>query len=165
MRYAKFSYRFGEEVLNSKLALKNEIEDAIRHIPCEKECLDRPGLNRALNQLLSERGWTGQPDVFGSGEGALKLDFLKERIGMEIQLGHSSFLGIDILKLQVMSYSYRDAIDVGVYLVTTRQFQREAKTRYGANWDGSLNYEKVVRLLPYFKSAIQIPIFVIGLEF
>lgn len=30
--------------------------------------------------------------------------------------------------------------------------------------DGSLNFEKVVRYLPHFKSAIQVPIYVIGID-
>ena len=33
------------------------------------------------------------------------MDFLKERVGVEVEFGHSSFLGIDLLKIQVSSYS------------------------------------------------------------
>ena len=32
------------------------------------------------------------------------------------------------------------------------------------NWDGSLSYEKVCKYLPYFKSAIQVPIYVLGVD-
>jgi len=45
-----------------------------------------------------------------------KMDFLKERIGIEVGFGHASFLGIDLLKFQVSSYSALDKIDVGVYV-------------------------------------------------
>jgi hypothetical protein len=45
------------------------------------------------------------------------MDFLKERIGIEVGFGHASFLGIDLLKFQVGSYSGLDKIDVGVYIV------------------------------------------------
>jgi hypothetical protein len=41
------------------------------------------------------------------------LDFLKERNGIEVGFGHASFLGIDLLKFQVSSYSALDKIDVG----------------------------------------------------
>ena len=36
--------------------------------------------------------------------------------------------------------------------------------KYGKNWEGSLSFEKVIRYLPHFKSAIQLPIYVIGID-
>jgi hypothetical protein len=93
------------------------------------------------------------------------LDFLKERIGVEVEFGHSSFIGIDLLKFQVASYSGLDRIDMGLYVTTTHNFQKKMMQGYKQNWDGSLSYEKVVRYLPHFKSAIQLPIYVIGIDF
>jgi hypothetical protein len=55
------------------------------------------------------------------------MDFLKERIGIEVGFGHASFIGIDLLKFQVASYSALDKIDVGVYVVTTAKFQKFMK--------------------------------------
>jgi len=52
---------------------------------------------------------------------------------------------IDLLKFQVSSYSGLDKIDVGVYVVTTKSFQKKMKLDYGKNWEGSLSFEKVVR--------------------
>jgi hypothetical protein len=92
------------------------------------------------------------------------MDFLKERIGVEVEFGHSSFMGIDLLKFQVASYSGLDKIDVGIYIITTKSFQKEMKKSYGQNWEGSLPFEKVIRYLPHFKSAIQVPIYVIGID-
>lgn len=105
IRLEKYSFRFAEQVLNSKLSIKDEVE-----------------------------------------------------------FGHSSFIGIDLLKFQVGSYSGLDKIDVGVYVVTTKFFQKVMKNKYKQNWEGSLNYEKLIRYLPHFKSAIQIPIYVIGID-
>jgi hypothetical protein len=51
-----------------------------------------------------------------------KMDFLKERIGIEVAFGHSSFIGIDLLKFQVASYSGLSKIDIGLYIVTTNNF-------------------------------------------
>lgn len=93
-----------------------------------------------------------------------KWDFLKERIGIEVGFGHASFIGIDLLKFQVPSYSALDKIDVGVYVVTTSDFQRIMKSVCSQNWEGSLTYENVKRYLPHFKSAIQVPIFVLGID-
>jgi len=52
------------------------------------------------------------------------MDFLEGGVGIEVGSGHASFLGIDLLKFQVSSYSALDKIDVGVYIVTTAAFQK-----------------------------------------
>jgi hypothetical protein len=93
------------------------------------------------------------------------MDFPKDRIGVEVQFGHSAFLGIDVLKLQIGSYSALNRIDVGIYVVTTNPFQRTMVTKYNQNWSGgSLSFEKVSRYRPHFKSAIRIPICVLGID-
>ncbi|MBO8168165.1 MAG: restriction endonuclease [Thermoanaerobacteraceae bacterium] len=164
-RLLKFSYRFAEQVLNSKLSLKEEIETILMDPNIEVSTLSRPEFNRILEQLFVAKGWESQPSIFNEpGDPSAKMDFLKERIGIEVEFGHSSFLGIDLLKFQVASYSGLDKIDVGVYIVTTRNFQRKIKADYNKNWEGSLTFEKVVRYLPHFKSAIQVPIYVIGID-
>jgi len=89
---------------------------------------------------------------------------LKERIGVEVQFGHSSFLGIDLLKFQVSSYSSLNIIDIGVYIITTKAFQKYMEKQYKLKWKGSLNYEKVINYLPHFKSAVHVPIYVIGID-
>jgi hypothetical protein len=166
LRLQKYSYRFAEQVLNSKLALKQEVEDLlVEEIP-DVTILSRPGFNKLLDERFTSRGWTRQPAVFQEADDpGAKMDFLKERVGIEVGFGHASFLGIDLLKFQVSSYSALDKIDVGVYVVTTADFQRRIKTERGQNWEGSLTFEKVVRYLPHFKSAIQVPICVLGLDY
>jgi hypothetical protein len=164
-----YSYRFAEQVLNSKLALKTELERMLTDETLDVRTLSRPNFNKALDERFTAHGWEPQPPVFPEPTtpserlpGA-RMDFLKERIGVEVGFGHASFMGIDLLKFQVGSYSGFDRIDVGVYVVTTRAFQRASRAA-ALNWEGSLTFEKVVRYLPYFKSAIQIPIYVIGVD-
>jgi hypothetical protein len=164
MRLERFSYRFAEQVLNSKLAIKHEIEEILTDKTIDAALLSRPYYNEVLKKAFESKGWTGQPGVFDDPtEPGAKMDFLKERVGIEVGFGHASFIGIDLLKFQVSSYSALDKIDVGVYVVTTRQFQRRMKD-YKQNWEGSLSFEKVVKYLPHFKSAIQVPIYVIGID-
>jgi len=166
MRFKKYSYRFAEQVLNSKLVLKQEIEDVICDPSIKPSSLSRPHFNEVLRGLFINRGWSDQPTLFSEvGDPSAKMDFLKERIGIEVAFGNASFIGIDLLKFQVASYSGLDKIDIGVYIVTTKEFQRKAHFDYAQNWEGSLSYEKVVRYLPHFKSAIQVPIYVLGIEF
>jgi hypothetical protein len=89
---------------------------------------------------------------------------LKGRIGIEVEFGHSSFIGIDLLKFQTLSYSNLDRIDVGVYIVSTIGLSKRLCSLYKQKWEGSLTFGKVCRYLPHFRSAIQVPIFVYGLE-
>ena len=121
--------------------------------------------SHVLGSAFVSKGWEDQPAVFDEQGGpSARMDFLKERVGVEVKFGHSSFLGIDLLKFQVASYSGINKIDIGVYITTTREFQRRMKTGFNQNWEGSLSYEKVVRYLPHLKSAIQVPVSVIGID-
>lgn len=166
MKFKTFSFRFAEQVLNSNLDLKNEILGVISSLEPGRENLTRPNLNKLFQEKLTEKGWKDQPIVFeDKNDPNAKLDFLKKRIGMEIQFGHASFLGIDLLKFQTLSYSNPnlDKIDLGIYVVTTKNYQKKL-IKSGLKWEGSLSFEKVVNYLPHFRSAIQVPIFVIGLE-
>lgn len=165
LRLVKYSYRFADQVLNSKLSIKNEIEQILTSDSIPIETLSRPYFNEILDHLFFGQGWMRQPAVFNEpGDPSAKMDFLKERVGIEVEFGHASFMGIDLLKFQVASYSGLDTIDVGVHIVTTRSFQTTMKRDYGQNWEGSLTFEKVVKYLPHFKSAIQIPIYVLGID-
>lgn len=166
LRLQKFSFRFAEQVLNSKLALKLEIENILTDPSIDAHSLSRPRFNEILKERFVSKGWEDQPSVFNEPDDpSAKMDFMKERVGIEVGFGHASFIGIDLLKFQVASYSGLDKIDVGIYVVTTHNFQTRMKKEYGQNWEGSLSFEKVVRYLPHFKSAIQLPICVIGIDF
>lgn len=160
----KFAFRFAEQVFNSRLALKEEINSILLDACKDLSILGRPEFNKILKKLFVEKGWKSQPRVSPDMNAYSKFDFLKERIAVEVQFGHASFIGTDLLKFQMASYSNLDLIDFGVYITTTKTMQKYLSTHYSRNWDGSLNYEKVVKYLPYFKSAIQVPIYVIGID-
>ena len=145
--------------------MKQEIEDLLTDPSIEIASLSRPKFNKVLRDLFVSKGWVDQPDVFPEeGDPSAKMDFLKERVGIEVGFGHASFIGIDLLKFQVSSYSGLDQIDVGVYVMTTKNFQKTMGSEFNQNWEGSLSFEKVVRYLPHFKSAIQIPVYVLGID-
>lgn len=165
MRFEEYSYRFAEQVLNSKLRIKNEIESIISSIDINSINLSRPELNKEFENRFIEKGWESQPQVIKNEKGiSAKLDFFKDRVGIEVQLGHSSFIGIDLLKFQTMSYSNLDEIDIGVYIVATNTFKRKMIRDFKQKWGGSLTFEKVKKYLPHFRSAIQVPIFVYGID-
>ena len=165
IRLKNFSFRFAEQVLNARLAIKQEIEGVLYNPSIDVSELSRPRFNELLDGLFTAKGWQSQPQVFPEPQDpSAKMDFLKERIGVEVGFGHSSFIGIDLLKFQVSSYSSLNTIDVGIYIVTTREFQNIMKREYDISWEGSLTFEKVQRYLPHFKSAIQVPVWVVGIE-
>ncbi|NHJ32556.1 MAG: restriction endonuclease [Asgard group archaeon] len=165
LRLQKFSYRFAEQVLNSKLRIKQEIESILTDSSIDIASLSRLKFNQVLREKFVTKSWESQPPVFDEPKDpSAKMDFLKERIGVEVGFGHPSFIGIDLLKFQVASCAGLNKIDVGIYVVTTQNFQKRMKKDYNKNWQGSLSYEKVVRYLPHFKSAIQLPIYVIGID-
>jgi len=137
LRLQKFSYRFAEQVLNSKLALKQEIEDVLLDAGIDIASLSRPHFNEVLKDLFAKKGWESQPHVFDERQDpSAKMDFLKERVRIEVGFGHASFIGIDLLKFQIASYSGLDKIDAGIYIVTTRNFQKKMKQQYSQNWEG-----------------------------
>src|SRR5690348_13936200 len=112
--------------MNSKLGLKKEIESIVTDSSIDLKTLGRPAFNKALRDRFVKNSWQDQPSVFDlAEEPGAKMDFLKERIGIEVGFGHASFIGIDLLKFQVASYSGLNKIDLGVYIVTTQNFQRE----------------------------------------
>lgn len=57
------------------------------------------------------------------------MDFLNDRVGVEVGFGYPPFIGIDLLKLQVASYSGLDKIEVGIYVMTTQAFSEKDEER------------------------------------
>ena len=90
-----------------------------------------------------------------------KVDFMKGRIAVEVAFSHSDFLANDMLKFQMLSYAHLDKIDVGVHVVITKELMENYPN---VNFEGSVDFDKVKRYLPEYRSAIQVPIVVIGLE-
>lgn len=166
IRLETYSFRFAEQVLNAKLALKNEIEGILLDPSIDIKSLSRPQFNKVLDSLFVKNGWARQPQIFDNSDApSAKMDFLKERIGIEVGFSHASFMGIDLLKFQVASYSALNKIDVGIYIVATRNFLVRMQSEFSMKWEGSLTFEKVCRYLPHFKSAIQVPVYVIGIDY
>ena len=60
LRLQKFSYRFAEQVLNSKLALKQEIEEILTNPKINITDLSRPRFNEILRELFVNKGWESE---------------------------------------------------------------------------------------------------------
>jgi hypothetical protein len=166
MQYKAWSYRFADQVLNSSLRTKNELESIIESVELPEEEYKRKALNERFRTAFLSNGWAEQFELFADEDVSedeetplAKIDFLKDRVGVEVGFSHASFIGIDLLKFQTLSYANLNKIDVGVYIVATNALHKAT----GKAFDGSIMYEKVLRYLPHFKSAIQVPVWVVGL--
>jgi len=85
--------------LNGKLAIKQEIEETLTHHSIQIPTLSRPEFNKVLRNKFIGKGCEDQPAVFqGEDEPSARMDFLKERVGIEVGFGHASFIEIDLLK-------------------------------------------------------------------
>ena len=99
LRLEKYSFRFAEQVLNSKLQTKQEVEGILTDPSIDVSSLSRPEFNKVLRKLFVKKEWEDQPNVFPEkGDPSAKMDFRKDRVGIEVGFGHASFLGIDLLK-------------------------------------------------------------------
>lgn len=170
MKFVSYSYRFADEVLNSHLAVRKEIEDVISAIEspvAAPEAGDKPGagakpevrprLTKLFEEQFLKRGWERQFRIFDDpGSPMAKIDFMKSRVGVQVAFSHGSFLGMDLLKFQVLSYADLNKIDVGVYIVPTNELPKRG-------FEGSVTFDRVKIYLPRLRSAIQVPVWVIGL--
>jgi hypothetical protein len=81
----KFSYRFAEQVLNSRLVIKQEIEHILLDPTIDVSKLSRPYFNEILREAFLAKGREDQPAVFDEPrDPSARMDFLKERVGMEV---------------------------------------------------------------------------------
>jgi len=89
IRLQKYSYRFVEQVLSSNLTLNQEIESVLLDPGIDITSLSWPNFNAALDERFVSKGWDRQPPVFsGESDPSAKIDFLKNRVGIEVQFGH-----------------------------------------------------------------------------
>jgi len=179
LQYKEWSYRLGELVLGSYTTERSEIREVIRSIDFDQVVAEasrgakrskkgkipiRTSLNKFFEREFLRRDWRGGKGgirVFSDKGPDTKVDFMKGRIAVEVAFSHSDFLANDMLKFQMLSYAHLDKIDVGVHIVITKELMKNYPK---VNFEGSVDFDKVKRYLPEYRSAIQVPVVVIGLE-
>jgi len=134
---SKYSFNGGEEIIQNKYpALLKDIEDVIILIDAESARLKKPKgkeitrltrigesafyspphLNALFDYYLFQRGWQLKPRVKtndSSREGYREMDFLKEKLGVEVQFGKYSFLTYDIVAKMVI-FRNLEIVDSGI---------------------------------------------------
>jgi hypothetical protein len=122
--------------------------------------IDQAALNRELHARLRDRAWTAEPVAAGAPLGtpadlALRGDFAKNGVFVEVEFGNSASLFRDVFKFQIASRS--NTGEVGVLIVATAQMAKYFDS-------GVTTYEQAVNLIPYMRIGIQMPVWVIGIE-
>ena len=152
MRFDSYSYRFADEVLNSKLNIKREIEEVIRYVKLPDNS-KTPSYTKEFKIKFTEKGWENEPKVLPDLD--LKADFRKGRIQVETQFSNVARYYADILKFQ-LSFG-KDVIDIGVLILPKKKFAQ----RLGSNVAFS---ERAIREIEHFKHVLTLPIWIIGVE-
>lgn len=183
----RFSFNKGEEVVQAKYPhLLSEIEDAIESVNAEdyktkksKEktkkgrLLYSPGeLNQAFKGELSERKWKTKrvsceystkyyapeytPRTLGRGA-YREMDFLKEKLGIEIQFGKYSFMVYNVCAKMTI-FKKKGIIDTGVEIVPIKQFVDEMSS--GVSYFEQFVWDLEARGV----ADIDIPVLILGID-
>ena len=159
------SYRTASEFLDDTPALRKELCQILLKPDTDLSCLSRTHFNHLLMDRFKESGWANYPSLFHEPINPFaKIELIKEDIGLEIGFRHASFIGHNLLKFQLSAAHNSDTIKVGIFVVTTTNFQKQMKKQFNQNWSGSMNYEKVERYLRSFKRTFLMPICLIGID-
>lgn len=124
--------------------------------------IDQDALNRSISAALRERGWKAEPVATagmtvpeGVGPLHLKGDFVKQDVFVEVEFGNMASTYRDIFKFVIAHRS--GAGEVAVLITGTRRMMKFCD-------QGVATYEGSLRMLPYLKIGVQMPVWLVGVE-
>jgi Restriction endonuclease BglII len=120
---------------------------------------DLPALNEEFDKRLRTQHWSSQPytrdDVFATTKDRSRGDFERNGVFVEVEFGNTASVFRDFFKFQVAN---RERIgEVAVLVTGTRQLMKFHDS-------GVTTFEKVQQTIPYLRIAVQMPVWIIGLE-
>lgn len=160
VNYSTHSYRHAEIILNSKYAVKKEIETTLRNLEVEhgekKTSKSKVLPHDLIQQSFVENGWNGEQLVTEDTIRKHFFDLYKEKVAIEIEFARNEFLYRDYFRF-LLAYN-KGIIDVGVIIT----LDPKAKELY--------KYQSVRPDIEYAKDDFQwlmpvlgVPIWVIGI--
>ena len=142
--------------MNSKIALKAEIENIINALEIDPLGKDERSPHKVIKKTFLEKGWSDEQQI--SQRSKMRFDLYKERIGIEIETSHIIHTYKDFLKFLV---AFNDGnIDVGVEVVYDDSFVKKYNLPPARPTIGKVKRD----LETLFRPIIPVPIYVIGLE-
>lgn len=159
----KYSYKSGELHLNTKAAIKEELEGILLAQSPQIDRWSRDEYVRIIQTDFLAKGWLVPPPMADRGGKSIALmDFMKDRVGVKLGF-HSSSPQSDILRFQKAQEFAQTKLDLGVYVVTTAGCQQKLGQMSGKPWAGP-NFHTVTRSLKSINRMVSLPVCVIGLD-
>ncbi|NJM55713.1 MAG: hypothetical protein HC841_07240 [Verrucomicrobiae bacterium] len=157
MQFESFSFRHAEEILNSHLAIKRQINDLLSSAKDAPVKSGSDGLTSALMVAFERSGWQKEVPVSPDEAHEQRFDLLKDRVAVEIEFSRYEFLYRDYLRF--LSAYNADRIDVGV-LITHSQ-SGLARTKHPS---GAPSITRARADLAWLRPTVTVPIWLIGLK-
>ena len=116
-----------------------------------------PDFNKPLGREFKQRGWAARKVFYQNQKRYyIDVDFYKERIGLEIQMGKYAFVLHDLYKFQYLFGL--DQLDVGVEIVPAASLQRRM-------YSGPATFESVMTAVcSHARNEPPIPLWFIGID-
>lgn len=161
----KQPYRFPDGLLEAQTDLVEDLEAALLSSVSDLPLLSRAYYNDLLRVILKKSGWDNNPSVFNQIINPFApIEYVKKQVGLEVGFRHASFIGHNLIKFELSPKHNSDFIEMGIFVVTTLNFQKQIKKNYSHNWAGAISFEKVDRYLRHFKHTFQNPIYLLGID-
>ena len=152
MKISEIQYFNGSKAkLHNKDEIWNEIVESLSDPALKFKKTEARNMKNKVSNSLNRFGWG---DTIKIEPTNLSINFIKQNVGLCIQLGNVARTYADLLKIELL-YE-RKLIDMGVIAVP---IYSESK-KFGSNYS---QYERLVEELKLFKNIITTPIIVVGL--
>jgi hypothetical protein len=114
-------------------------------------------MNKILKKAMEDKGWKPLKHTFqyeDDGFGFYEVDFLKNRVACEVQLGKYAFMSDNVLKLEIFQ-RVLGLIDLGILVVPSKCLQSKMSTGPGC-------FKQIIKRLDDLN--YQQPLLVIGIS-
>ena len=159
----KYSYHSGEIHLNTRPAIKQEIEDILLTQSTQFNKWSRDEYDQIVRADFMLRGWESSPSILDKrGNPITLMDYRKEGVGVKLGIQPNTPIQ-EIFKLQKASQSTTAKIDLGIYIAATAEFQRFMKKEYAKVWTGP-SFSSITKQFPSLGRMVNLPICVMALD-
>ena len=182
MNQQSYNFRHAEAVLKTKGAwvelhdvvsglTRDDILDAQDQLAGQRKNAPagaQTAINLAFKDRLLSLDWKNEPILFPQSESddvqrAWRMDFLKERIGVEVSFNHAEAIAWTLIRLDIAAQSTEvvesSQIDVGVAIFPTSQLKK-----WGRMDNAVGTYERAMLWLELMKPVVTTPILLIGID-
>ena len=157
MQFDTFSYRHADVILNSNIAVKNDILKVLNSAVAVPVQRGKEGLTTKLSEAFREHGWTGEEPVVKGKSHTQYFDFYKSRVSIEVEFSRYEFVYRDFIRF-LAAYN-ADKIDVGVIITNTRDGLKRIKHK-----SSGPSYERICEELDWLRPTLTVPLWIIGLK-